>query len=366
MNKEARVGLIVAIICTLLLVLAPTQGKRSPILGTLYKLSFHEVAGLHTGDPVVLGGVPAGRVISLDFAPRQDWVKLNPGQPDVPMVLVTISVDSGFNIPKGTGYRVVSTLKGKHFINMFPGEPGEVHGSGDILTEELSVQKDDKLSATFQQFRSLAVQTEEVRRQFSNADFRRDMKDMASNARFYSREFIDLSTNATKRVEEMARKIDTQERSLLAQAAAMDDRVSRAEVYLKKVIPSARQQLNGYRQQLQAAQGQMDQIYAQSDKFIAQLQTLTDKLDKGPLSKIDAQAISKRAHDLSTKLQDYADLAGDLHTISSDPQVQKDMKAYLTKFKAQSQSLKTTVEQYDSKLDGWKWLMQEEKSHDQD
>jgi ABC-type transporter Mla subunit MlaD len=363
MNKEAKVGLVVAMICCLMLALAPTQKKRTQILGTEYKLSFHSVEGLKPGDPVVLGGVPAGRVVSVDFADREDWGKLNPGQPDVPMVLATISVNTGIKIPKQTGYKIISTMKGKHFINMVPGVPGENYKSGETLTEELTPERDDKLGATFRNFRHLAKQTDNVRMQFSDPQFRRDIKDTASNARFYSQEFAGLSKNATGQVRQVSAQLEQQERALLAQAAVLDSRIDKAEVYMKQVIPAAKNQLAGYRKLLAQSQGQMDQVYKQSEKMSEQLRTFADKLDSSPLGKLDAKVLSKKAHELSTKMQDFADLSGDLHTISSDPQVQKEVKAYFTKFKTQSESLKATAEKYDGQLDGWKWLMLEEKEH---
>jgi ABC-type transporter Mla subunit MlaD len=363
MNKEAKVGLVVAMICCLMLALAPTQKKRTQILGTEYKLSFHGVEGLKPGDPVVLGGVPAGRVVSVDFAEREDWGKLNPGQPDVPMVLATISINTGISIPKQTGYKIISTMKGKHFINMVPGVPGENYKAGATLTDELTPERDDKLGATFRNFRQLAKQTDTVRMQFSDAQFRRDIKDTASNARFYSQEFATISKNAGGQVKQISKQLEQQERALLTQAAALDARVDKAELYMKQVIPAAKNQLAGYRQMLAQAQGQMDQVYKQSDQLTAQLKTFADRLESSPLGKLDEKVLSKKAHELSIKMQDFADLSGDLHTISSDPQVQKDVKAYFTKFKKQSETLKATAEQYDSKLDAWKWLMLEEKEH---
>ena len=52
LSKEGRIGLVVCSISLVMLGLAPTQSKRTPLLGSQYKLVFHACQGLRVGDPV--------------------------------------------------------------------------------------------------------------------------------------------------------------------------------------------------------------------------------------------------------------------------------------------------------------------------
>ena len=363
MSKQAQIGLLVAIVCGILLGLAPTQRRRAPILGTLYKLSFHGVEGLKLGDPVVLGGVPAGRVVGIDFAPRKDWETLSPGQPDVPMVLVTVAMERRLLLPANSAHKIVATLKGTHFINIVPGPPGSKLPPNSILTDELRAEKEDTLNATFKNMRMLAKRTEDLRRQFSDPQFRRDMKDGASNARFYSHEFLAASANATSRLKSMEGQLSVQEQNMIEQTQRLDQKAANAEVYIHRIIPRARQQLGDYRRRLSQAQSQMDAMYSQADKVNAQMQGFAKRLDTEMLGRIDTKKLSKTARDAARRLDDMYSLAGDLHAISSDTQVRNDIKAIFKRFKVQAETMKTNVQKYEGIFDNFQWLMSEEKEH---
>lgn len=363
MSKEAKVGLLVAILSSILLAMAPRQGQRAPILGTVYRLSFHNVDGLKPGDQVVMGGVPAGRVVNIDFAPREDWAKLNQGQPDVPMVLVSIALDNGFNIPVESGYRVTATLKGQVFINVVPGPPGENISAGAVLTTELPAETDDTLGATLRNFRTLSRRTEDMRKQFSDPAFRRQLKDGASNARFYTNEFMTLSKTATSQVDDMNHQLDVQQVALAQQSKLMLDRINALQSYINQTIPVARAQLADYRGRLAAAQGQLGTLYSQADKMNATLKDLSVRLDGSMLGKFNQQKMLKQAKALATRADDISALAGDIHAITSDEQVRHDIKAVFKKFKGQSESVKATVDNASQSLEQYRWLMIEEKRH---
>ena len=132
MTGKAWIGFAVSLICLVLLGLTPTQRKRPPILGKTYKLVFHSIEGLKVGDPVVVGGVDAGRVANIDFAPREDWTRLNKSRGEQPVVLVTVAIEGGMPVPTSAGYKVVSTLRGTHFVNIVPGA-GAPMATGDVL-----------------------------------------------------------------------------------------------------------------------------------------------------------------------------------------------------------------------------------------
>ncbi|MBT9585992.1 hypothetical protein IV102_21795 [bacterium] len=361
LSKEGKIGLIVCTISVVMLGLAPTQRKRSPILGSQFKLVFHACQGLRPSDPVVVGGVPAGRVINLDFAPESDWKKLNPPGDERPVVLVTVALEQGFALTAGTGYKVVSTLRGAHFINLLPPPPGQKGlPAGSILNEELRSESDDSLMVTIRGFKELAQRTKDMRAQFADPVFRRDVKDLASNMRFYSSEFVRVSQDSRQQVENVHKMLDRQEQSLLANVHKMDDQTARVGSYLGTFVPSFKAQLVGYRRRLDSSQQQLDQAYTAATRYSRRMQDFTRQLEQGPIGKLDHEKISQRVHDAKNKIEFYGDLTGDMHMVTSDKQIQRDFKAIPKKYKAQSQKWKDQARDFEERVDSFKWLIPEE------
>jgi len=345
-----------------MLALAPTQTKRAPILGKQFRLVFHALDGLREGDPVTVGGVDAGRVVDIDFAPEDDWKSLNPPHEERPVVLVTVALRQGFDLAPGTAYRIVSTLRGRHFINIIPPPPGAQLAENSILNQELEILSDNQLEATIRNFQVLNKRTEDMRKDFANPEFRRELKDLASNMRFYSAEFLRISESSNQQVVNMTRTLDAQEQALLNQAEKMTQQTLRVRSYIKAMVPTMQAQLRNYRGQLDKGQAQIDSLVVAGQKYNKMMREYGLLIEYSPLGKIDADKLSQRLHTLSTQLADYANLAGDLHRLSSDPQVQQDIRQPLKKVKERSEKLKEQVKGYEKQLDTYQWLMPEERS----
>lgn len=365
MTKTAWVGLVVLICCLVLLGMAPTQRKRPPILGTQYQLVFHSVQGLKVGDPALLGGVQSGRVTGIDFAPRERWRELNKGASDEPVVIVTVALEGGSKITSDSAYKVISTLRGNHYLNIVPGSTGEPLAAGAILNEEMPAEVDDQLSRTLRSFKQLNKSTEQMRQRFADPTFRRDMKDLASNMRFYSREFKTMSASAPQQMANMTRSLERQEEALLAQAQRMDAQVSVVRDRIFRMVPAARSQLRGYTNRIAAGQRQMDDLFVAANRYNQMFAEYAAQITNGPIGKLDAKKLREQAHRLATQLDDMASLAGDLHAIASDEGVKNDLKAMVKKYKQQSQQLKETAQKYDDMLNNYRWLMpdDEEREH---
>lgn len=345
-----------------MLALAPTQTKRAPILGKQFRLVFHALDGLREGDPVTVGGVDAGRVVNIDFAPEEDWKSLNPPGEERPAVLVTVALRSGFDLAPGTAYRIISTLRGRHFINIIPPPPGARLAENSILNQELEILSDNQLQATIRNFQMLNQRTEDLRKDFANPEFRRELKDLASNLRFYSAEFLRISQSSNQQVVNMTRTLDAQEQALLRQAELMTQQTVRVRSYVKAMVPTMQAQLQNYRAQLDKGQAQIDNLVKAGKRGNQMMREYGLLIEYSPLGKIDGDELSQRLRTLSTQLEDYANLAGDMHRLSSDPQVQQDIRQPLKKAKERSQKLKEQLKGYEQQLDSFQWLMPEERS----
>ncbi len=343
-----------------MLAMAPTQQKRAPILGTKYQLVFHTCEGLRDGDPVVVGGVDAGRVVNIDFAPESDWTRLNLNRDKRPVVLVTVALNPGFSLSEGTGYKVVSTLRGNHFINILPPTPGQVLSAGAVLNQELPPETEDQLNATLRNFKELSRQTEDFRDQFSDPQSQREIKDLASNMRFYSAEFVRVSREGRQRAQQLDAQLAEQEEQIVSQLQRMDAQASRAAGYLHTYVPQAREEMHRYRQRLAEGQKQLDQMVALGQHYGDQLQQYVQTLENSPLTRLDPEKLADRIHKIKNQLDDYANIAGDMHTLASDPGVQKDFKGYFKRFKNQSEKLKARVHSLEQQADKYRWMIPEE------
>lgn len=357
LSKEGRIGLVVCTISMVMLAMAPTQSKRSPLLGSQYKLVFHACQGLRVGDPVTLGGVDGGRVVDIDFAPKESWDELNPPGENRPVVLVTVGLYQGYKLSDGTAYKVVSTLRGRHFINILPPPPGvEMASSGAILKGETNSSADDQLLATIKHLKVLAQSTKDMRANFADPNFRRDMKDLASNMRFYSAEFVRVSEGSRSQVLKMTRTLDRQEATLMANVQRMDEMTVRAQAKIQTVVPVARAQMAMYQAQLDAGQKQMDQAYKMAAGYSKGLLALKARIEASPLATMDPEKLSQQMHDWKNKLEDYANLAGDMHTLSSDPQIKDGFKDPVRKYKAMSEKWKEQVHGFEEAVEPYRWL----------
>lgn len=364
LSKEAKIGLVIGIGCLVLLGLAPSQRKRAPVLGSRYELVFHDLEGLQEGDQVVVGGVDAGRVTNIDFAAEDTWKELNPPGIDRPVVLVTVALRPGYPLSKGTGYKVVSTLRGNRFINILPSPPGERVPEGTILSGELPPETADQMSMTLANFKNLSASTKRMRDQFANPIFRRDMKDLASNMRFYSVEFARVSKSSRAQINRMAAQMERYERAAIATVQRMDTRVLAVRAYTQSLAPLMRARIQAYNLRIANGQRQLDNMYAQSNSILGTFRAYADRM-QAQASSLRPDRVADRIDNINRKLEHYADLATDLHQITSDPGLKQDLKAIPRRMRERSERVKAQVHGYRAGLQILDWILPQEHKDDQ-
>lgn len=341
LSKEGRIGLVVALGCLGLLALAPSQRRRAPVLGHNYRLVFHELHGLKEGDQVTVGGVDAGRVINMDFAPRDQWVTLNAseGGDNRPVVIVTVALRRSFTLYPETGYKVVSTLRGRHFVNILPHTSGSELAEDSLLNEELAPEVSGQLQSTLRQFRALSAATEQMRARFANPVFRRDMKDLASNMRFYTGEFKRLSKGSRQQLASMSRALEAQQDAMLSRVQTMDQMNARMANYMNRAVPAMHAQLSGFRQKLADGEKQLQSMQGNGVAMLQRYQKMARQMDQ-KLSGMHPEQMAQRLHRMNRQLDDYANLAEDLHQITANPRVRADVRELPKRMKASSEGLR--------------------------
>ena len=356
-NARVRTGFLAVCLLGISLSLLPTSKNRAPVLGEQYQLVFHEVQGLTVGSTVTLGGVEAGRVINIDFAPQGSWKELNKGQGERPVVLVTVGLAPGFHLPPFSGYKIDANLKGWREVNIIPGE-GEARVSpNSIINAELDSTETDRISRTLYDIEDLVLSTRDVRRQFIDPKFQRGLKDSVSNFRFYSRELLARGQHAQAQVHEAERQLDRQQRAMLEQIDRIDAQLSNARQTLNGgLVAKARQGTQSVRSQIAALDHGLDGMLTQAQSYTGQFRSYVRSFDDSPLGRKRAKAMADQAHALAEQMDEYAALAHDFRGLSSDPQVQKDLRGKSKDLKSRSVSLKQASAALESLAKGLQFL----------
>lgn len=135
-NIEVKVGLLVAICLGLLVTFIIVLGDVSSSSGAKLYLDVDTSATLKTGAPVKVAGVPAGKVIEVDY--RGGEVDPTTGKPVFVRVTLTVDTDKLATLRKDTHYITNQGVLGEKYVGGI--EPisttGPALSEGDIVVGE--------------------------------------------------------------------------------------------------------------------------------------------------------------------------------------------------------------------------------------
>lgn len=353
MTVQARVGLVVVLLAIGLLLWSPGQHRRAPVIGNRFHLVFTQAGGLREGDQVKVAGVPKGVVESIEFATPEQQKEFSLVSQGLPLVIVTAAMEGFVHIPVASSYSVESKLSGERWVNITPAGGDDYVVPGETFFAERQTDPEDQLTKTLRTFKILSEQTRELRDEIADPDFRRQVKDTASNFRFYSRELAASSESAPEMLAEFEEQLDRQEVALQQRLAQFEEQIARAENLLTEMVPKLESQLAQFEQQVIAnedqAQAMLEKAVGMSEEYrdmVAELETRFGDQER-------MEALADQARRWSQRLDDLAAIATDLHMISSDPQVRADLKAMITKLKDRSAELKARVEKLERTLESF-------------
>jgi hypothetical protein len=359
-SDRFKVGLSTLAVIGVLLALTPAQHSRTPVFGDNYRLVFHEVQGLTKGNPVVVGGAEAGRVVDINFAPRRDWVELNKGQGDRPVVLVTVGMNPGFHLQSLSGYKILTTLKGPPTVNIIPGSNGQTLTSGTIINDEFASAQVDRLSDTIANIEDLVKSTRDVRNQFMDPKFQRSLKDSASNFRFYTRELMVRGAHAREQIDSVNQQLDEQQKSLLDAMTRADGKMLAMRAQMESgIIGKMKTGAHAMNANIVAMDQQLDGIITKASRYANMFHGYVRNLDHASFGGVSVKNLAAQAHSMADRLDEYAALAGDLHSVTSDPQVQRDLRDKLKQVKAKSETLKQAADTLEGISQGVRFLRQD-------
>lgn len=351
MNKDAKVGLLTLMLALSVVLVNSLRESGVVSFGSELGLIFSQVHGLRAGDAVTIGGVPRGRVVSIDFAPKEIQDSLAPLTGGVTLVRAQVSFDSFRGIPRDSTYTVRTDLNGRRWIEITVSPSKEEIGADEIFFAEDSARQDDQLQATINAFSTLSKQTEGLREILSDPDFRLRTKDTASNLRFYSRELRAASAEAPEYLRAFEKDLDTQEAAILNQIHAFDDKTRDVRQRMTELSPQITENLRGWTERISRQGDRLSSTLEMAIERSEEYKGIIDRALKQNLKPEAVRAVILQTKKWARKLEEYRYLAEDLHALTSDPTVRSDLKALISKFEAKTVEINERLDKLEKQID---------------
>ena len=351
MSKDARVGLVTLLLFAALLLVDALRERGVVTFGTEQGLIFSQVHGLREGDLVTVGGVPAGRVVSIDFAPAELQKALAPVTGGVELVRANIVFDKSRKIPKESTYTVLTDMNGLRRVEITVSPSQEDIEPGETFFAEETTRQEDQLQATVGTFATLGRQTEKLREILSDEDFRLKTRDTASNLRFYSRELRAASSKAPEQLEAFEAELDTQEIAILNQLKAFDDKSKDVRERMTEMSPQLTETMRGYAERMTRQGERLTSTLATAAQRSGEYQQMVDRLTSDRLSPEAVQTLVVQTKKWARRLDEYRRLAEDVHALTSDPTVRADLKDVIKNFERRGAEMNERLEKLESLVD---------------
>lgn len=350
MSKDAKIGFLVVSVVAALLLAHSFRHSGLTIFKDKIGLLFTQVYGLRAGDPVTIGGVPAGRVVEIDFAPKEIQDSFFPITGGTTLVRALVEFDGGRKIPKESTYSVRIDLNGRRWLDITLSPSNELIEPNESFFAESEYGQDDPMQRTLRTFNTLAEQTEGLREQLNDPDFLLKTKDTASNLRFYSRELVAASAEAPKQLEAFERGLDRQEMVLLEQIKAFDEKTQEVSRRMIEMAPQLSENLQGWTARLERQGDRLASTLQVANEKTLEYQKMLDNAMTMGLNPDTTQRLLVQAKQWNRKLQEYRYLAEDLHSLTSDPTIREDLKRAIDNLRGKGESMNERILKLEERL----------------
>lgn len=348
MSKDALIGLWAVLVLSGFLLFNTVKESGLIDFNDEIGLLFTQVHGLRAGDPVTIGGVPSGRVVNIDFAPKELQESLAPITGGTALVRAMVSLDR--HIPKESTYSVRVDLNGRRWLDITLSPSEEMIGPEDNFFAEEALGQDDQLRQTLRTFSTLSEQTEELRQQLAAPDFLLRTKDTASNLRFYSRELVSASAEAPDKLMEFEDELDKQETAMLQQIAAFDEKTQEVSRRMIEMAPQLSENLKGWTLRMERQSERLNATLEMARVKSEEYQKLLDEAVATQLSPEATEKLINQTKIWSRKLQEYRYMAEDLHSLTSDPTIRSDLKKAIDDFRIKTEEMDERLLKLEEKI----------------
>ncbi len=346
MSRQAKVGAVFLAFLALLLYLSPSLSKRSEVLGNTYDLVFTQVNGLREGDGVKYSGVNAGQIVGIDFSSADQKARFgHDGQ-----VVVRIVTDFGLRIPQDSHATVQATMGGLRWVEITPGNSDQVLQPGSVSRLLLRPPEPDQFEAALSGLKELNVRTRDVRTSIEDPAFRRQIKDLASNSRFYSTELREVSGRAGQQIDAVRLGLDQRQQALLQQLDRVDVQIGLARRRVQGLVPRVNEQIDAWEARMQDSEGDIRGLIDSAVRETERYRDLVEAADQKFAEARWDETLGPRIARLADKSEEIATLAEDLHMISSSPETQAELREMVTRYRRQAEALRRNLERWEKAI----------------
>jgi len=345
-SRQAKVGGLFLALFALLLFLSPSLSQRSTVLGTSYTLLFEEVNGLRVGDGLKFSGVSAGRIADIDFSTTSQ----KQGFGSEAQVAVLVVTDFGVRIPEDSRASVEGTIGGLRWVEITPGKSRQVLQPGAVARLRLQPIQHNELEASLAGLKELNVRTVTLRASLEDPAFRRQMKDLASNARFYSTEIQSLSQTAQAKVASMNQQLDVREKAILGQLDRISAQVDQARRRTADLIPRLNEEAKAWEARMEVSGPQIQAMIDKADRETRRFRELADQAEERVHSSGLDESVRERLSQMAQRTEDMATMAEDLHMVSSNPETQAELREMVARSRRQAEELRRNLERWEKSI----------------
>lgn len=349
MPKEAKVGAIILLILGLLVYSAPSSSTRdSGLLGGQYKLLFDEVCGLTVNSDVKVSGFSVGTVTDINFTSRE--IRDTYGEDMA--VIVTIATDYDVVIPKDSSASIGSKTGYGSWVDITPGLSQEALPRQSISKLRILTPPTEQLTAGLANLTALHANTAELREAVRDPRFRREMRDMASNARFYTTEIRKTGNQAQRYVAGVDKRLDQAQNAMLQQLERVDVQVSQAGARLEGLLPKVTESVEQWQGRISRADVQITRLVKIADQEIKRFNQIAAQAQQALKDPQMAHQLVQKLHQLAPKLENIAEISDTVAAVIGSPEAKQALRDLAAKYRQQSADMRDKIRAWEAKLPG--------------
>lgn len=349
MSKEAKIGAAVILGLALLFFFAPSgDGRNNGLFANRYQLVFKEVPGLEVNGNVKMAGVDIGYVTDLDFCTPQDRKIFGPDA----NVVVSIATDFYRDIPVDSSAGVVTVSSSLLWLEITPGISEKSLESGTkVRLRSIPSAGGGLADVQVEPLRRLQGQLREVRKLAQDKRMRNTILDMAANARFLSNELRIVSKDTNRYLALAYDSLDSYDRQIVNQLERFDLQIAQSRETLSKLTATTKSKSSQWRQQSEELNNKLHNLGQLAVAETERYRHLSAQAEER-LTQVGNPQIVAKLHRAARKSREYAQIAEDLHYITSEPSTQEALKGMAAKYKDQAKSIDDLLRKIESIIPG--------------
>jgi ABC-type transporter Mla subunit MlaD len=345
-SRQAKVGGLFLAFFAMLLFLSPSLSQRSTVLGNSYTLLFDEVNGLREGDGLKFSGVSAGRIARIDFSTNSQKQEFG-AEAQVAVLVVT---DFGVQIPEDSRASVEGTIGGMRWVEVTPGKSSRFLRPGAVARLRLKPSQTNELEASLAGLQEMNQRTVTLRASLEDPAFRRRIKDLASNARFYSTELEGLSRQAQARVAGMNRQLDERQKAILGQLDRISAQVDQARRRTEELVPRLNEEAHAWESRMEASGPRIQAMIDRADRETRRFREMAEQAEERVHSAGLDESVREKLSRMAQRTEEMATMAEDLHMVSSNPETQAELREMVARSRRQAEELRRNLERWERSI----------------